>query len=63
VKIPKKVKCAIRDKPCEVDANGWGSCGDAICEPQTPTVYCCWIDDTEKDILEWQEIPSGEFLK
>jgi len=61
MRIPKTVKCAIRDGTCEVDAHGWGSCGDATCESET--TYCLWVDDPENDILEWQEIPDGEFLK
>jgi len=62
MRIPKTVKCAIGDELCEVDAHGWGSCGDAICD-ETPASYCLWVDDPEKDILEWQEIPDSEFLK
>ena len=52
-KIPKKIRCKLglpwEGRICDVDAEGWGSCGDSVIDKTGE--LCVWCDE----VLEWQE--------
>lgn len=55
MKIPKRVVCECGGESiCEVDAAGFGHCGDGISHDDGG--ICLWV----KEVLEWQEIEVKE---
>jgi len=59
MRIPKKVICGLpssmsKPKICEVDKEGWGSCGDAILRENG--ALCLWA----RKVLLWQTLLPRE---
>ena len=59
MRIPKRVICELPSsmsevKICEVDKEGWGSCGDAILRENG--TLCLWA----RKVLEWHALLPRE---
>lgn len=55
MRVPKKMVCELITSPdgskiCDVDQNGWGTCGDGVIDENGE--LCLWAEK----VLEWQDI-------